>query len=551
MGYGANMGLRRLDWRFLLPSFGKLKERPDYARLWLPGGKSELADQARDVGLAEQVICGQGVTGLVDLAAVLAPLPGDFLDRTLESLPRHIGWGGLVYIEVDRRLPGSRGLSLPRLLQRVQQAGLRPQGVWAVRPHFGATEALLPLDIPGPLAWYVHTLYPAATPAQWLMERALWVYMGLENGRSRAGRPAAARLAGVMPCYALLAQAGGANGGWGLQTGGRWRELEQPGLRPALLTPGQDGGNRAVLLPFAPAGRQPLAVLKAPKLPGFNNRNQTEQRALSRLHADLPPDLAAAVPQSLGALQQGEVQVNLESYAPGVGMMRTSGGWRATIEEKLADLRLAAGWLGRFHQATRQGSTRFGEAELEQWVLQPLQAYQEQFGLLGEEPALFDWARRRGRELLGRPFALVWQHRDFNVWNLYRQGDHLSVLDWEGSRTGPALCDLLHFITHWNETARGLVSLPQRLAGFRELFVTRGKRDALATGVEAALARYLQALGLERDLLALLLVYTWVELALRRGEQLRDAGRDRRAREANIFSAYVDVIAAGIKELHV
>jgi aminoglycoside phosphotransferase (APT) family kinase protein len=111
-------------------------------------------------------------------------------------------------------------------------------------------------------------------------------------------------------------------------------------------------------------------------------------------------------------------------------------------------------------------------------------------------------------------FPIVWQHRDFTPWNVLRNsGGHLSVLDWEGARPGPALFDLLHFVSHWDEMEADAVTPEERLRAF-----VRG-----APASRREIARYCERLGIDPRFVPLLMVYTRVEIALRSPSRTFDA----------------------------
>src|SRR6185295_8532168 len=138
----------------------------------------------------------------------------------------------------------------------------------------------------------------------------------------------------------------------------------------------------------------------------------------------------------------------------------------------------------------------------------------------------------------------VWRHRDFTPWNLLRDGSALAVVDWEGAQPGPPLCDLLHFAALWQQAARrvfdGAERRPARLAAFGELFVRDGGGD-LEESARRAITVYCRRLALGPQLLPVLLVATWAELAVR----LAAPG----GREATPEAAFVGALAAGAERL--
>jgi aminoglycoside phosphotransferase (APT) family kinase protein len=175
-----------------------------------------------------------------------------------------------------------------------------------------------------------------------------------------------------------------------------------------------------------------------------------------------------------------------------------------------SDLRLAAEWLTRFHLQTILGREPWNGSRL----ADAFAAWGDRIGTTMAEAALFDRALARSRELDGVPFPIVWQHRDFTPWNLLRNGKgRLSVLDWEGAQPGPALCDLLHFVSHWDELAAGAVAPEERLRAF-SMGAAASRREV---------TRYCERLGIDLRFIPLMLVFTRIEIALRDPERTIDA----------------------------
>src|SRR5690348_5818925 len=90
----APVGLRRADWRFLLPA------PPDgmFQHLVLLGGLAELAEQIAVAGIARQVSCHPPPAGTADAVAVLQ---GAGLSPAHAA--SYLAPGGALYYEIDRR----------------------------------------------------------------------------------------------------------------------------------------------------------------------------------------------------------------------------------------------------------------------------------------------------------------------------------------------------------------------------------------------------------------------------------------------------------------
>lgn len=529
-GPSGRAPLRGADWRFLLP------HPPDgrFQHLVLLGGTDGLAARLLEVGLARRVSDAVPPGRSADAVAVLH---GG--EAALREIAGCLVPGGVLYHEVDRRSVGFLTSTPGRLRRSMREAGLSPIAMYAVVPDFSDHRMYLPLDVPGGLRWYVTTLHSASTPWQHLLQAGLRAATDLDGRRFApfAPRLAVTAVAGQAPPNPPSVLAHPALPG----------ELRERDLRPLLLT---SGGDRVVMLPFAADGARPAAVLKVPRLPGFNGRTENEQATLGRLWSRLDPATRSSVPRTLGTLRYGEVTVGIESYAPGQLLSRSSERWGASREERLNDLGAAAEWLAGYHLQAQVGRPSWGAAELSRWVEGPFDAYRERFGVTVGEERLFAKAREYAVSLEGSPLPVVMQHRDFTVWNIVRSGRELAVLDWEGCRSGPALCDLLHFVTHWYETVRHAHAEPARQHCFRRLHFEPDHGDPLRAAVHHEIARYMERLEMHRRFLPLLLVYTWVELALRRSDQQRVQEESALApRAGNRNFAFVAILAEHADQL--
>jgi hypothetical protein len=522
----SKVHLRRMDWRFLLPQ----TESESYAHLVVLGGPEGLAQRAVEVGLAQRAS-----TEPVPSADAVALLSGARPDFRQAAECLHLG--GIFYCEVDRRLPGQRRMNPQRLTAMLRQAGLGGLRAYAVRPDFQHAEGYLPLDISAALRWYVTSLYPSANLKQWLFELALRLSTGLD------GR----RFARLVPTFAVTAVKGAPPGH---QSDFSWQPWLAPAgasgpFYPALLT---DAGNRAVILPFTAGSTQPAAVIKIPKAASFNGRTENEQRALAEVRGRLDRTLKDSVPEPLGLFSYGPARSGMESYLPGQSLLRSTGRWGRSGTARLQDLGQAADWLASFYLQLQSPPVIFDEENLSRWVLEPQDLYRSRFGATSEEEQLFEAARRTGRLLFGARLSLGWVHRDFNIWNLFRDGGlpngRLHVIDWEGFRPGPPLCDLLHCAAHWHDAARRLVTRQQKLESLRLLYLSE-RPGPLAAGAQRILGEFIQQTGQDPSFMPLLLVYLWLELALRRAEQQRDMGQSPANLRSsdNLFLGYVETLA--------
>ena len=527
---GERAPLRVTDWRFLLP------HPPDgqFQHLIVLGGTDALTERVLELGLARRVSATLPPARSADAAVVLHRS-----HTGLREIARALAPGGVLYYEVDRRSRGYRATAPARLRRELREADLSAVAMYAVTPDFIEPRMYLPLDVPGALRWYVETRYSVLTPWQDLLQLGLRAVTDLDGRRFVRFTPRLAVTAAVGQGRTAVPSV--------LDPSALPPRLHGRHLRPLLLT---FGGDRVVVLPFGEDSTEPAAVLKIPKLPGFSSRTENEQATLHDLWSRLDPTLRSSVPRPLGLFRYGQVIAAAESYASGELLYRSSEHWGLSRHQRLTDLHLAAAWLGEFHRQTLLCRPPWGPRQLSQWVEEPLDAYRRAFGLTAPEERLFGRAREYADSLAGMSLPVVLQHRDFTVWNIARRGRTLAVLDWEGARPGPALCDLLHFVIHWYETVRHAHDEPARQRCFRRLLFEWPRGDSLHTAVHRTVEGYLTRLDMSRRFLPLLLVYTWVELALRRADQqqLQREGQ-LQPRTDNRYAALVAILAQHTAQL--
>jgi hypothetical protein len=518
----GRVNLRRLDWRFLLP----YPATRSFSHLVLLGGPAGLGDRIIEIGLAKKV--SRQPVSSADSTVLLHDAEVDIREAAACLQP-----GGAFYCEIDRRRPGRRWLSPEKLKSILLQAGLIGIRSYAVRPNFPLVEEYLPLEAPAALRWYVSSLYPAFNLQQRLSELVLRLLTGLD------GR----RFAWIVPTYAITAQAGKPEAS---QSAFPWQDKleaipKAEAVYPALLT---DGGYRVVLLPFSKRSTQPLAVVKIPKVDRLNARTENEQRALAEVRSRLDPDLRASIPQPLGVFNYGRIRGSLESYMPGQSLLRSCGRWGRPLSACLKDLDQAADLLASFYLRSNSRPRAIDEDEISQWVEVPQNNFRGRFGATEVEEQLFSNAYTYSRTLIGLPLAVSWMHMDFNLWNILRHENRLAVVDWEGYRPGPPLFDLLHYVTNWNNTARGLTSRREKLEGFRLLYLTTPP-DSIASQVHEVLNNFMDKTGQDRRYIPLLLLYVWLELSVRHSEKQRgmDGQAEHTRSEGNHYLGYVDLLA--------
>lgn len=524
--------LRCADWRFLLPA----PPGGVFEHLVLLGADAGLAAGLLEAGLARRVSRELPGERSADAAVLLRGALADVRAAAGCLVP-----GGVLYREVDRRLPGMRLATPAQTVRSLRRAGLAPAGLYWATPDFAACQRYLPLDVPGAVAWYLRTSFTAASPLRQLLGGGLRVLARLRGA-----------LDPLVRCYAVVALAGaGAEATPALLAHPELpRESRRPGTRVLLLTGGADDTHRIIALPFAPGATQPAAALKLARLPEFNHDTVSEQALLGWLRARLTPPLAGSVPRALSLYRHGPLVAGAESYLDGRSLSTIAGRWDVPLGRKIADMERVAEWLVAFHRQARIERRPWGREEIGRWVERPLADYARLLGTTDAEQELFAAARAQAEELLGAPFPLVWQHHNFGEWNVFRAGDAINVIDWEHARAGLPLYDLLHFAIGWSYSVRGLRGEADQLRAFRELFCDPAPGEASVLAARGAIDRYLEQLGIDRRFLPLVLAYLSVEKAVSYAEARRasrPAEWDLRA--GNRSAAYVGVLASRARRL--
>lgn len=524
---GDRVPLRAADWRFFLT-----RPRGDrFEHLVVLGGTAKLMARVANLGLAhrvsEAIIPGQSADALVVLHSARA---------TPKDMVRCLVPGGALYWEVNRRSLRHIG-STPRRLQNALGAvGLSPTGVFALGPNVYYPRVYLPLDVSNALRWYFDTLYNPWTRSVALVEMMLRALIGLDTRR----------FASIAPDLAITAVAGEPAAAPSL-VDLAIDTLDPHGrkLRPLMLTSTHPEtlSQRVVVLPFAYESTQPVAVVKVSKLPALNEPIENERNTLTRIRGLLDPDMQRTIPTPLRIHRLGDLTVATESYQPGESLQRSSCRWRRPLREKLEDLRLATAWLAEFHRQTTSRRPPWGDQELMQFVSDPVARYRLTFGETGPEKGLFAAAERYGQRLTGTLVPIVVRKPDFFGSNVVRSGNKLSVVDWESSQPGPALCDLLRFVVPWSDVVSRLRG-PRSLENFRRVFFGPRDANAVVRAVHEVIAQYMTSLDMDESLFPVLLLYTWLERALHHSEKQRLQGVvSCDARMGNRHVARIEVLA--------
>ena len=515
-------GLRRADWRFLLPAAPGGR----YRLLVLLGGGTDLA--RRLSGMAERIDESVDAVAEADVVILMAES-----DAAIPEVAARLARNAVLYVEVDRRRPGRRGLTPARLRASLRKAGLTPTACYWVVPEFARARRHVPLDTPEPLEWYLASLQTAGSRLAVMADAGVRLL-------AKAG---AARLGAFVPCYSMVAV------GAGRQPAGTG-VLGASSAPVAMLTSGQDDGSRVVLLPFENGHAVPSRVVKVPRLAAFDAHTEREQRTLEELRARLPQSLRSSLPAPLGVRRWNDLLVASESYAPGVPLVVSSGRYGAPLRVAREDLRRAVDWLIAFHLATRAEGARWDDAVAER-TLRRLPACRALFPAGSPVHEALDAAVQAASRLRGSLVPMVPLHNDLGPWNVHRDGAAVTVIDWElgedadRQRLGPGPCDLFYLLTFWTFRVRHQRSRRAELRGLHELFVHPEAGGDVARAAHEEIARYAERLQLESGFLPLLLFVTWIDRAVDRVERARMAAGPEATRPDNAYARYLEVLAEG------
>jgi hypothetical protein len=491
----------------------------------LLGGSAELEATILDLGVARRVSRrlrpGEGADAVIVLAGAT---------ESLDTIASHLDHNGVLYWEVDRRAPGQLAITPARAQRRLKRLGLNPAAAYWVKPGFPQRQMFLPLGATGAFRWYLDTLYRSTTRARRVAKAAFRV-LAAADGRG---------LAAFAPCYAITAVRGEVRPPALVERAWLDGLSDIEGAQPVLLASGEAEWNRIVVLLFESKGSVPTAAIKLPRTAAFNQQIEWEHTILRDLGSNLAPSMRASVPTA-SAFRWNDLTVSAETCVTGSSLSTRAG---PAAVGALEDLRLTAEWLAAFHRQTTIESVAAREWVTRRLVNGMCSQYAATFGLTAAERHLFATLSRRLETADAGTLPIVWQHTDFGPWNVYRDRSRVSVIDWERARRGPALPDLLYFVTHWSAEVAGRATDAERREHFRSLFCGTAPGGTLARAVRGEIVKYMRRVAVPASLFASLLVYTFVEQALDRAGRLTEFGRaDATHRAGNRYVGYVGVLA--------
>ena len=514
--------LRAIDWRFLLP----VPRDHAFDHLLILGGPRGVLARAQAARLARSVSTESSAGNTADLVAAYADAAHEIRD-----IARSVTRDGVLYLEVDRARRGVGATTPARVAAMLRREGLTACAFYAMEPTIDEPRAFIPLDAPRAMTWHRRTS---------IGDRPLVrIANAVRHSAVRVGGPSVAAL--DRP-YAVVAMAGERDGlGPGILREPAVVQAVGASRAPSTAVMLTYGGDRVLLFPFDDGGRTPIALVKATKAESFIDRTENEQARMRALRSTLDASLAAAIPEPLGATRVGQTLVACERFMPGRSLAARAMNAAVALDEKIADLQMAVAWLARFHRATeiRRATIRESRAALIDSVLA---SYAQALGA-ADGTSL---ATRLGpiADTLGDAhIAIATQHRDFAAWNILLSDAGLAVVDWEGATEGFAAFDAVHLAWTWLYSVRLSEGVDDEVRCVHELLDRTG-RDAVASAAGDALMRYLETVGIDQRLAPLLVALHRVELALRRGTQLRLQGEPPETAMATIDTRVVQSLAA-------
>ena len=519
--------LRSTDFRFLLPS-----SRP-FEHVVLLGGAPGMAERLIETDTAVTVSVSMGAQRSVDAVFVMGPNQPDLRDVASRLQP-----GGVLYLQL-RQVPLLSGRGIHRIRRALTEVGLVPVAAYAIRPNSISPRVFIPVEVPGAFLWYLRTLQWKPDLRSWLVNKALIAI----------GNVSPALLSFAAPDVGIVARKPSSSEP--AMPMASTSILADPELRRALgtsdLHPLVISGQRTIMFLFGQNSIEPLVVIKIARLASQNEATENGYRALENIEQQLDSYIASSVPRPLLLLRWRNIDMAAESVIPGNSLARIFDTWRSPLTAKIEGLRDAARWLSDFHRGTQLSRVSWNTDESRRWLTTPVEVYRRTFGETEQERLLFECAQRYAASALDIRLPIVRLHRDFRPVNILRQETgRIAVVDWEGYRAGPAFCDLFHFLVQWHQGARRL-NRQAAVSGIEQLLF-EPTEDPVGHAIREVAAGYLRDLQLHGSAVPLLILYTFLELAVRAGEQQqREAGTTLRHENENVD--FLGVLASHREEL--
>ena len=481
----------RLDWSLLLPASATLP----FDDVLVLGGDDELGQSLVDHGLAK---CWRRPRDPADRCDFVVAWNDCRLD--IDRIASHVGTGGLLYMEIDRRRPGRRSLGSRAMRRGLDRGGCRIFSTHIVTPTFERPRRYLPIDHVGAIRWHLRALFVAGTPV------TRTVRAGLAAALATPIAGAVLRLVTIR--YIVI---GTTNEEHSAPLGVPESRGDE---RVIIVTSGYDPASRAVVLPFEPGDRLPNLAVKVASSSTTTIGTLREHARLITLHATLPTRTARALPIPGGTYTLAGRTACVQSYAPGPSMSASVGRWGRQFGDKLRDLDVVVDWLTEFATATRvpTASAAWDWTQMYDEAATSIDFPAEVVAFLDESQQI---ARASG---LGE--TAVHQHYDAGPWNVHIDDGQPLLIDWETDDLrppdclGPPLADVLYLVMYWYFLMSRADSNSDEEDAIVRLFATPLPADTHVIAARTAIDRALVDLGLERHVVPAVLAALWSERAV-------------------------------------
>lgn len=476
-----NRLLRRVDWRFLLPT-----SRPG-TTLCFAGGELAAA-----LSLVSEVVFAPSapLAGVCDLAVAINPTPAQLRQAWSALVP-----GGALYTEWYPRGSG-HPFAIGRRLQAAGFRGVTCYVPWRLPPR---CDLWLPLGAPGALRFFLRRPLPVRRLLRRLLSVAFRGVMvgGLRIGASRPTCAVAVRPGG--PHERVLPSA---TDPWFFRT----LDTRLPAWRPSpaprqitwtLLTGGHRSLSKVVGLVLAEPNGRPHLVVKMTRVPEATAGLAREAATLRALEALCPGGLPG-VPRLLFSEDGVDGLVIGETPVTGtpIAAMLRPGNYHKVAHE-------VTSWLIDLAALGRPAPTRSPWGSI---VEPALEEFERCFAPILDP----DMVQETHKLLLGLgDLPVVCEHRDFAPWNVLRGPDgRLGALDWESSELKgiPAL-DLLYMLAYLEFYLHDALRSGRCAESYRDAldpstFTGRVRRECVA--------RYCAEIGIDPGLILPLRVFVWI-----------------------------------------
>ena len=280
----------------------------------------------------------------------------------------------------------------------------------------------------------------------------------------------------------------------------------------ALWCRGEFASQKLVMFLIAPGEHEPSIVVKVARHPRYNDRLANESDMLRRVE-DLAP-----------AARGGAPGLRFEASAWGSAASAQSAVAGNDLREHLASrpelVEAVATWMTELARSTR---APMRDGELGAALSELLDMYTAAYDV---PPTTVQFLRSQVAVLAEASLDAVLQHGDPGPWNaIVTPADTVAFLDWEaGEARGIPLWDLLYFLR-----STSLLVAPNRPWQSR---ATRTRRDLVAGSpfgdvVASHVGAYVEALGLDAEVVEPLFHLCWVHRAVKQARRLAPTDRSR------------------------